>query len=303
MASYYNSDQVAMFPSTYRSREWNSKYTSERNFVNIINSVVDAQDGYVLSTEKSIRDDREPLRIVLHGYYFEISDFVLDEDTSLYVAIRVENKFQGSHALVAFGSGAADPKIIDGNDMFYGLTYSSEHIDNLENSTEYTYYQLHVAQGGRLLHKARLSSNSIYFDDEVTDSQRTVTDILNSKQGTLTNGNGIHISSNNQISLIDKYNSVLTSMTPQSGTVGDEYTPVFINHTGTTYTVQPISGSSGRARSSSSSGSTVYSYTQAALIVDGSLTQDGVSFYASTGYPVNNIGKPGDFWFKYSDND
>ena len=94
---------------------------------------------------------------------------------------------------------------------------------------------------------------------------------------------------------VDKYNSVLTSMTPQSGTVGDEYTPVFINHTETTYTVKPISGNSGLARSSSSSGSTVYSYTQAALIVNGSLTQDGVSFYASTDYPVNNVGKPGDF--------
>lgn len=303
MANYYNSDQVAMFPSTYRNREWNSKYTSERNFVNIINSVVDAEDGYVLSTEKSIQDDHEPLRIVLHGYYFEITfedTNWLNNSTNLYVAIRVENKLQGSHALVAFGSGAADEKTIDGNNIFYGLTWSNTYIDGLENSEDYTYYQLHVAKDGTLLHKARLSSNSIYFDNETSDSQRTVTDLLNSKQNNLVSGNGITISPNSEISLIDTYNSVLTSMTPSVGNVGGDEHPVFVEHVGTTYTVKPISANSGLPKTSGASGSTNYTYTQAALITSGVLTQNGVAFYASEGYPLDNVGKPGDFWFKYS---
>lgn len=304
--SYFETDKVAMFPSTYRKRETFSKYTSEKNFVNIINSIVDTKDGYVLSTKSSIQNDREPLRLVLHGYYFEIEDFVLNANTNLYVAIRLKIGPNGPNALVSFDSGAATPESLDASGNFYGLAYSTSPFSFPDNP-EYEYYQLHAVKNGEILHRARISSDSIFFEDETDDNQRTVTDLLDSKQNEVKAGNGIKKDSNNNlpndtVALLDSYNSVLSSMT-SSATVGNTSHPVFVDKTGTdTYEVKPITASSGSAVKKETSGSTTYQYTQAALITEGELTMSGVKFFASEGDPVVNLGSPGDFWFKYSDN-
>ena len=63
--SYIQSDHVKVFPSTYRTEYLQGKYTSEENFVNIINSITDIK-SYVLDWTFPV------LKVVINGYYFEI---------------------------------------------------------------------------------------------------------------------------------------------------------------------------------------------------------------------------------------
>ena len=142
-----------------------------------------------------------------------------------------------------------------------------------------------------------MSSNSIYFKGDPT---KNLSSLLDGKQDDLTAGQGIDSDelANNKIALTDEFNKTLESFT---GGKGSAIKPVYVNQQGE---IVGLTSSSGLAQTSGSSNNVAYKYTQAALITDGNLmsgdTNGGVAFYASEGDPQSNVGKNGDFWFKYT---
>ena len=291
MSNFFKTANVDMFPSAYRKIETKGKYTSEENFVNIINSVVD-YDRYVLSTEDSF--PREPLKVVLHGYYFEIEGFSLNTYPNLWVGIKVE---QGANALVDFDTSSTtiDENVENGN--FKGLAYTTDvNGFNVSDSDKYKYYQLQVVSGGSLVNQVKFSSNSIYYKGDRT---RSVSSLLDGKQNKLTAGNGIDSDklNNNKVALTDEFNNTLNSFFPDPRGVGSATQPVYVSTSGT---MTALSSSSGVPQTSGSKNNVDYKYTQAALITQGHLMDSGVAFYASEGNPQQEVGKNGDFWFKYT---
>lgn len=293
MSNFFKTANVDMFPSAYRKIETKGKYTSEENFVNIVNSVVD-YDRYVLSTVESLGRG-EPLKVVLHGYYFEIEGFSLNTYPNLWVGIKVE---QGANALVDFDTSSTtiDENVENGN--FKGLAYTTDvNGFNVSDTTNYKYYTLQVSSGGSLVNQVKLSSNSIYYKGDRT---RSVSSLLDGKQNKLTAGNGIDSNklNSNEVALTDKFNNTLNSFFPNpSGGVGSADQPVYVSTSGT---MAALSSSSGMPQTSGSSNNVAYKYTQAALITQGHLMDNGVAFYASDGDPQQEVGKNGDFWFKYT---
>ena len=291
MSNFFKTSDVEMFPSAYRAQATKGKYTSEENFVNIINSVVD-KDCYVLSTLSTLENNK-PLQVVLHGYYFEIKGFSLSNFPTLYVAIKVE---QGANAIVNFDTTSTTDTQIDVNNDFTGLAQSTSPF-TVTDTKDYKYYTLQVSQGGSLVNQVRLSSNSIYFKGDPT---KNLSSLLDGKQDDLTAGQGIDSDelANNKIALTDEFNKTLVSFT---GGKGSAIKPVYVNQQGE---IVGLTSSSGLAQTSGSSNNVSYKYTQAALITDGNLmsgdTNGGVAFYASEGDPQSNVGKNGDFWFKYT---
>ena len=285
MSNFFTTENVKMFPSAYRRTDTKGKYNSEENFTNIVNSVVD-NDKYVLSYDNSTH----LLRVVLHGYYFEISDFDLSgANRNCWVAIRVE---QGANALVDFDTSSVTPEQIDKNGNFTGLAVSTSQF-NVIDTSDYKYYQLHVANNGELLNQIRFSSNSLYYKD---NEDQNLSDLLDTKQANLTAGYGINSSElqNNKVQIIDSYKTSLDSIA--NTTVGSATTPIYISSGLAT----PLSASSGKVQTSASAGGINYQYTQAALITNGALQDTGVAFYASVDSPNQSVGKNGDFWFKYT---
>lgn len=299
MSNFFSTESVDMFPSAYRVVSTKSKFTSEENFVNIINSIVD-KDCYVLSLDDT--DEGPILKVVLHGYYFEIKDFNLSENPDFYVAIKVE---QGANAIVNFNNNSvANTQInngnivdtqIDVNGEFTGLAYSKTPFKEMDTNN-YKYYKLQVSQGGSLINRVRLSSNSIYYKGDRT---RSVSSLLDGKQDKLTAGNGINSSklNNNEVALTDEFNNTLNSFFPSPRGVGSATQPVYVSTSGT---MAALSSSSGMPQTSGSKNNVDYKYTQAALITQGHLMDSGVAFYASEGNPQQEVGKNGDFWFKYT---
>lgn len=282
MSNFFQTGSVSMFPSSYRRADTKGKYTSEENFVNIINSIVD-RDCYVLSTESSLANG-DPLKVVLHGYYFEVDEFSLSSYPNFYVAIRVE---QGASAIVNFDTGSSTDEQIDLNGDFRGLAYSTSDFSGLVDDNDYKYYTLRVSNGGSLVNKVRLSSDSVYYGS----SENSVSQALDGKQDSLEAGLGIDSNKldQNEISLTDGYNTLLNSMA--SKTVGATDTPIYISGG----EAKAITGNSGKTFTTSGN----YSYVQAALISSGKLQSNGVQLFASTDNPDNSIGQNGDFWFKY----
>ena len=280
MSNFFTTENVKMFPSAYRRTDTKGKYNSEENFTNIVNSVVD-NDKYVLSYDNSTH----LLRGVLHGYYFEISDFDLSgANRNCWVAIRVE---QGANALVDFDTSSVTPEQIDKNGNFTGLAVSTSQF-NVTDTSDYKYYQLHVANNGELLNHIRFSSNSLYYKD---NEDQNLSDLLDTKQANLTAGYGINSSElqNNKVQIIDSYKTSLDSVA--NTTVGSATTPIYISSGLAT----PLSASSGKVQTSASAGGVNYQYTQAALITNGALQDTGVAFYASVDSPNQSVGKNGDF--------
>lgn len=284
--AYYNSSNVSVFPSAYRKVDTKGKYTSEYNFVNIINSIIDV-DSYVLSTDTTLANDHI-LRVVIHGYYFEIENFIKPTNKALYLAIRVENNT--SNALVNFNNGsAAEDTALDQGSEFTGL-YTGDTEPNTAAGEGYTIYTLQVCDFNGNLNNVRLSTDSIFFDN---DKDSDLTGKINEKQNKLTTGNGLSLSNDSTIKIIDNYNRTLASAV---GGEGSSTQPVYVNSSGQ---FTALSGASGATQTNESYGGISYKYTQAALITSGTLQQTGTSFYASTGNPPSGVGRNGDFWFKY----
>ncbi len=275
MANYKTLD-VKVFPSTYRKEIPQGKYTSENNFVNILNSLTDI-DSYVIG------DDNGTLKVVIHGYYFEISNFVISTYPNLWLGIRVES---GNNALVNFNNGSINE--LDSSDKFFtGLDFTSTEPSN-QATDNYTYYYLKVVEDSKLINKVKLTTDSIKVD-----SGKDLTNELNQKQYLLTNGQGIDTIDNNTnrtVQLTNKEFNKLSSL-PNKGGSPTSSKLFYFDENGLAKNNDGLSvGSKG-----TDSGNKIAS--QGVYILDGTITA-GQTFYASTDNPSGGV--KGDIWFKYN---
>lgn len=204
--SYYATNNVEVFPSAFRTTRPNGKFTSENNFINILNSLTDIEyigsesDGFVVS----FNETSKVLDVVIHGYFFEITG--INKPTGdLWLSIRVSNNLE---AIVPYTDESIDS--YDLNNQFTALAFFDHKPSNVSTSN-YSFYNLKVFSNG-VINKIKFATDSILFKD----GNRTLTDELNSKQYELTSGNGISTITNskdsaNVIKLTDDvYNSIIS---------------------------------------------------------------------------------------------
>ena len=290
----YASSNVKVFPSTYRKLYPQGKYTSENNFVNILNSLTDI-DSYVISADNDI------LKVVIHGYYFEISNFKGNDNNwnNMWLGICIES---GNNALVNYSTQKVadltqiteDEKeslyTLDDDTYFTGLIWS-EGKPNNDLSNYYTYYFLQVSDDkGNIINKVKLTTDSIK-----TNHNNDLTTELDRKQYLLKAGKGIAEITNNQndenvVKLTDKEYSKLEYL--EKGIGGSKGERLFyFNDVGQAINNETLD------IGSNASGTSSKIESQGVYILDGTITA-GQTFYASTDNPSG--GNKGDIWFKYN---
>ncbi len=293
--AYFSSDSVSVFPSTLRTKTFSGKYTSEQNFVNILNSITDIDDftenkGYVLSYKNNV------LKVVIHGYYFEITDSLLStlSQGNLWLQIKVEKGIVNSNTLVSFDSTSVDLDTdLDPASDFVGLKYStSEPAD--EVTENYAVYTLKAFENGRLVNKVRLTADSIKYDDNYN-----VKEEIARKQHNLVEGDGITISD------IDTSTDTMTigieaeQFNKLNGLnrKGNNSKFVYFDDNGI---AQASNVDAGHEFKIESKAGISYSVSRASYTTSGTL-HSGVGVYASTNSPDRSIGENGDIWLKYTE--
>lgn len=287
----FDRDNVELFPSAYRTYKPKGKFTSEKNFTNIIKSIVDSEangdncDGYVVG----YNDIDNMLEVIIHGYYFNVK---LSLSSNLWLGIKLATS---SNRLAPFNSENANTEL-DSDTSFLGLVFINQSTTpEIIKEEGYSCYLLKVTdQNGNLINKQKFVSDSIYYKKSGKD-QRLLTDELDSKQYKLIAGEGIAEITNSQVSAnkISLNDDTLRKLNSMSGGKGNSHQPVYVNATGE---VQPLSENIGRMNVTQNS----VEYTS--IILDGSTgLKEGITIYASPNTPSNSTGNNGDIWFKYTE--
>ena len=211
--SYYATNNVEVFPSAFRTTRPNGKFTSENNFINILNSLTDIEyigsesDGFVVNYNETSK----VLDVVIHGYFFEITG-VNKPDGDMWLSIRVSNNLE---AIVPYTDEAIDS--YDMNNEFTALA-TFDHKPSNVSTSNYSFYNLKVFSNG-VINKIKFATDSILFKE----GNRTLTDELSSKQYELTAGAGIATITNskdseNIIKLTETiYNSIISLINKGNG--------------------------------------------------------------------------------------
>lgn len=84
--AYFLSNNVRVFPSTYRTVNASGKFTSETNFTNMIKALA-GKDSFVVDL-----DADNTLKVVVKGYYFEIKGFSPNQP-NVWLRINVDNGY------------------------------------------------------------------------------------------------------------------------------------------------------------------------------------------------------------------
>lgn len=283
----FQSINVDVFPTTYRTKYLQGKYTSEENFVNILNSLTD-NNSYVLSWENQV------LKVVIHGYYFEIRQFTGSNlPSNLWLGIKIESGESNSNALVSFLTSSTT---LDENDLFTGLYYvQSSTQPNISLSpaeaSNYTIYWLRVtdASGNINPYRVRFDADSIKYSEgvNVRDEFSTILNTLETKQDDLSAGDGLDLT-NNTMSIKSSEMLKLNSL-PGKGTA---LKPVYFNSSGQAVASNGNVGLSWAAMSGGYRSQWIY-------MQDGTL-KSGTTMYASVSSPDDSVGNNGDIWIKYS---
>ena len=278
---YIQSTNVQVFPSTYRITDPRGKFTSEQNFVNILNSLVDyktSEPGYVLSWDSGL------LKVVIHGYYFEITT-AKEQYSNLWASIIVEDK---TGCLVSYSDSSIN---LDVGTEFHGISLDASNPGTSTKAPEgCTLYSLQVLSAGEIVNRARLSSESVRYKE--TDT--SVGNKIDEKQNIITAYSPLTLTADSKLTFDDHTGNHGEYVKYKEQTSkGSEYKHIYTNSNGEIV----ASSSSVGKKGSTESGVTK---SQGVYMVDGSITA-GQTFYASTNNPTSSDGEIGDFWFKYSE--
>lgn len=202
--SLFKTENVKVFPSAFRTKPGpsNGKYTSEENFVNIINSIVDYpnrrakdtsnkvihNDGYIVST------DNNKLTVVIHGYLFTIDTGVnfgnfdsFNNSQTIWLYIRVEDGAieSASNALV---NSDNESITLDTSTNFTGISYiiytpssSSGEFDppQIAEKDRTTVYTLQIVKKNKkYCDENRLKFNSKYISYEDSTGIQSTENVL-----------------------------------------------------------------------------------------------------------------------------
>lgn len=278
--SYYATSNVEVFPSAFRTARPNGKFTSENNFINILNSLTDIDfigsdsDGFVVNYNEASK----VLDVVIHGYFFEITN--VDKPTGdLWLSIRVSNNLE---AIIPYVDESLDS--YDLNNEFTALAFFDHKPSNVSTSN-YSFYNLNVFSNGKL-NKVKFVTDSILFKE----GNRTLTDEINDKQYKVVSGNGIsNITNekdlNNVIKLTDEvYNSLMSLL--NKGKNGEAL--VYFDNKG-------IANDSTATIGGFDASKKVFKH----IYLDGGRIVLGPTITASPNNPSG--GSPGDIWLKYTE--
>ena len=123
------SDKISTFPSSMRTQDVYSRFTTERNLVNMVNDLID-YDGYVYKLQVG---NTRTLEIVLGGYFFsmKLEDIVpsFSSSTAIYAYIIV-GFTTSSSGTEAVGSEIGDSRLVgwDGTGIKATVDYNSNFI-------------------------------------------------------------------------------------------------------------------------------------------------------------------------------
>lgn len=128
------SDKISTFPSSMRTQDVYSRFTTERNLVNMVNDLID-YDGYVYKLQVG---NTRTLEIILGGYFFsmKLEDIIpsFSSSTAIYAYIIVGFTTSSSGTEVV-GSSIGDSRLVgwdgtnikttvDDNSNFIGLNFT-----------------------------------------------------------------------------------------------------------------------------------------------------------------------------------
>jgi len=146
---------VKMFPAALR-RGFDSVFTSEDNITGIVRAVTD-KDSYIIKL-----DNTTPVKFVIHGYYFELTNrSIADFTGDKWAAIKLDS----SNRLVRYSNGST---VLDENGVFEGLEIVNSQPTNSDNS--YKIYSLQLTSGGVSVagNFSKLSPESIQVESNVS---------------------------------------------------------------------------------------------------------------------------------------
>ena len=291
MANHYSSNNVKVFPSTNRWLYPQGKLTSERNFVNIINSLTDHK-SYVLSWTSG------ELEVIINGYYFKVN--LPSLSPNLYLSILVELTEYGQ--LVSWDNNEQ----LDSNDYFCGLAFSNGSIDypswitESQKNTKYRKYELQVTDpNNNIINMYRFNTDSVYCKNY----NRILSTDLDRRQYRITAGTGLvgeksDGSMTNEYSGLNKIsinNEEMNKLDELEGK-GNDTQFVYFNTSGI---ATPTSATVGGPSSGTVQGTgEPYILTRDIYMKKGIITA-GRTIYASTSSPPSYMGSVGDIWLKY----
>ena len=148
---------VKMFPAALR-RGFDSVFTSEDNITGIVRAVTD-KDSYIIKL-----DNTTPVKFVIHGYYFELTDKKITDFTGdKWAAIKLDS----SNRLVRYSNGST---VLDENGVFEGLEIVNSQPTNSDNS--YKIYSLQLTSDGVAVESnfSKLSPDSIITENTVSQN-------------------------------------------------------------------------------------------------------------------------------------
>lgn len=205
---------VKMFPAALR-RGSDSVFTSEDNITGIVRAVTD-KDSYIIKL-----DNTTPVKFVIHGYYFELTDKNITNFTgNNWAAIKLDS----SNRLVRYSNGST---VLDENGVFEGLEIVNSQPTNSNNS--YKIYSLQLTNGGVAVASnfSKLSPESIQVESNVNSgsnkpvSSGAVYNAINSAINDLDVGQvPATISDSKYIKAISESNGKISATL---GTVSDTY--------------------------------------------------------------------------------
>lgn len=148
---------VKMFPAALR-RGFDSVFTSEDNITGIVRAVTD-KDSYIIKL-----DSTTPVKFVIHGYYFELTNrSIADFTGDKWAAIKLDS----SNRLVRYSNGST---VLDENGEFEGLDIANSQPTNSNNS--YKIYSLQLTDDGVAVASnfSKLSPDSIIAENTVSQN-------------------------------------------------------------------------------------------------------------------------------------
>ena len=311
--AYINTNSIKVFPSAFRTAPANGKYTSEENFINILNSIVDYPtdaDGYI------VKSDGNEWAIVIHGYLFT---FELNKSNyqNAWARIRVEQGLgdAAANALVNFGDASIN---MDVSGTFRGL----EIVDR-EPTKEENVYILKIIENGNICSRnyAKFRVNSILYDntnnsnlkdklDDIDKTDANIKNLLNKLNGTTSSTNPDEynekqnkLKTGSYTALTDNSDGTTTISVDQNAktildslnkTVGSAINPIYIDKKEAKASTATV-GKKFTQNAANGESQNVY-------LKDGTITA-GNSIFIRTTSPTNadntGTGVDGDIWFKY----
>ena len=220
--AYFLSNNVRVFPSTYRTVNASGKFTSETNFTNMIKALA-GKDSFVVDLEVNT------LKVVVKGYYFEIDNFT--GGPNIWLRVNVNNGYlmslggssqldDASNFLGIESNSSGDLQVTNGDGKLINKGYIPELCDEDGNWFDLRNIFIKNNNGDIIINPTALKfDNPTYIENLVAQYATALYDSEGKKK----------ISEGSNIKFTYFNNGVPVA---HSGVLGSSTKPIFINNNG-----------------------------------------------------------------------